>query len=183
MRLFLLILGIVFGVAGTLAYGVFVATDPAPTPRPVATHAPVTVSLDESFLTAIVQRNAVGAVGAPGVDVPRTQVRAEIVGDTIVVHAAVKVLDQTTNGTVTLRPELAAGGKLRIDVVNTNLGTIQLPGLDEAIAQQINERLHALLQGLPVVVTGVSVDPVRGLTVTGQVDLQQLESSSALSAR
>jgi uncharacterized protein YpmS len=175
VRLFLLLLGIVLGVAGTLAYGIFIAADPAPTPRPVATHAPVTVSLDQSFLTAIVQRNA---AAAPGVDVPRTQVRAEIVNDTIVVHAAVKVLDQTTDGTVTLRPELAAGGKLRIDVVSTNLGTIQLPGVDEAIAQQINERLHALLQDLPVVVTGVSVDPVRGLTVTGQVDLQQLENAA-----
>ena len=101
-----------------------------------------------------------------------------LAGTTFAVQAAVKVLDQTTDGTVTLRPQLAGGGKLRIEVVNTNLGTIQLPGLDETIAQQINERLHSLLRDLPVVVTGVSVDPVRGLTVTCQVDLQQLESAT-----
>ena len=182
MRLFLLVLGIALGVAGTLAYGVFIGTEPAPTARPVASHAPVTASVNETLLTAIVQRIAVGAPGVNGVDVQRTRVRAEIVNDTIVVHAAVKLFEQTTNGTVTLRPVLGSGGTLRIDVVNTNLGTIQLPGVDAAIATQINERLHALLKDLPVVVTGVSVDPVRGLTVTGQVNLQELENA-ALSAR
>jgi hypothetical protein len=181
VRLFLLVFGFVLGVAATLGYGMFVATDPVPAPQPVATHAPMTVSLDESFLTAIVARNAAETVAAPGVDVPRTQMRVEIVGQNIVVHAAVKVLDQPTDGTVTLRPVLDAG-KLRIEVVNTNLGTIKLPALDQVIAQQINDRLRSLLQDLPVTVTGVTVDPVRGLTVTCQVDLQRLESG-ALSAR
>lgn len=73
-------------------------------------------------------------------------------------------------------------GKLRIEVVNTNLGAIKLPALDQVIAQQINDRLASLLQDLPVTVTGVTLDPVHGLTVTCQVDLQQLETS-ALSAR
>ncbi len=181
VRLILLVIGFVIGVAATLGYGMFVATEPVPAPRPVATHAPMTVSLDESFLTAIVQRNVASAVAAPGVDVPRTQVRAEIVGQDIVVHAAVKVLDQPTDGTVTLRPVLDAG-RLRIQVINTNLGAIKLPAMDEAIAQQINDRLASLLQDLPVTVTGVTVDPVRGLTVTCQVDLQRLEQTP-LSAR
>jgi len=181
VRLFLFVIGFALGVAATLGYGIFVATEPVPAPQPVATHAPMTVSLDESFLTAIVQRNAAETVAAPGVDVPRTQMRVEIVGQNIVVHAAVKVLDQPTDGTVTLRPVLDAG-KLRIEVVNTNLGAIQLPGLDQVIAQQINDRLRSLLHDLPVTVTGVTVDPVRGLTVTCQVDLQQL-ASGALSAR
>lgn len=181
VRLFLFVIGFALGVAATLGYGIFVATEPVPAPQPVATHAPMTVSLDESFLTAIVQRNAAETVAAPGVDVPRTQMRVEIVGQNIVVHAAVKVLDQPTDGTVTLRPVLDAG-KLRIEVVNTNLGAIQLPGLDQVIAQQINDRLRSLLHDLPVTVTGVTVDPVRGLTVTCQVDLQQL-ASGALSTR
>ena len=181
VRLILLVIGFVLGVAATLGYGMFVATDPVPAPRPVATHAPMTVSLDESFLTAIVQRNAADTVAPPGVDVPRTQVRAEIVGQNIVVHAAVKVLDQPTDGTVTLRPVLEAG-KLRIDVVSTNLGAIKLPALDQVIAQQINDRLRSLMQDLPVTVTGVTLDPVRGLTITCQVDLQRLEQTP-LSAR
>jgi hypothetical protein len=176
MRLLLVVVGIVLGVLGTIAYGVFVPTEPMPAPQPVISHAPMTVTLDARFLTALVQR-AVGdgALQAPGVDVPRTQVEAELRDGLIVVHAKVEVLGQPTQGTVTLRPVLDAG-RLRIQVADTNLGSIELPALDELLETQINDRVGALLDGLPVIVTGVGADAAHGLVVTCQVDLDRLPS-------
>jgi hypothetical protein len=181
VRFVILVFGIVLGVLGTVAYGMFVATGPGPAPMPVATHAPVTVTLDESFLTALMQRaiaDAPAASSVPGVDVPKTAVRAELRGDLIVAHASVSVLGAPTEGTVSMRPVLR-GGKLAIDVVETNLGSIALPALDQVLDQQINARLKSLLDGMPVTVTGVGIEPGRGLQVIGQVDLEQLERSPA----
>ena len=179
MRFLLLLLGIVLGVAGTIAYGMFVATSEVPAPQAVATHAPMTVSLDERFLTAVMQRAVSdGTVTAPGVDVPRTQVKAELGNGVIVVHANVEVLGQPTRGTVTLQPQLDAG-RLRVAVVETNLGSIQLPAMDELVETQINNRVASLLDGLPVTVTGVAIVRGRGLVVTCNVDLERLDQSVA----
>lgn len=180
VRFVTFVLGLVLGVLGTVAYGMFVATGPGPAPMPVATHAPVTVTLDESFLTALMQRAmaAPAANTVPGVDVPKTNVRAELRGDLIVVHASVNVLGAPTEGTVSMRPVLRSG-KLAIDVVETNLGSIALPALDQVLDQQINARLQSLLDGMPVTVTGVGVEPGRGLSVTGQVNLDQLERQTS----
>jgi len=182
MRFLLLLVGVAAGVLGTLAYGMFVATPPAPAPQvvpqAVATHAPMTVALDERFLTAVMQRAvASGAVSAPGVEVPRTQVQAELRNGTILVHAGVEVLGQPTQGTVTLRPELV-GGRLKMDVAEADLGQIQLPALDQVLETQINERLQSLLDGIPVTVTSVGTDPARGLVLTCQVDLDRLENAA-----
>ena len=179
VRFVMLVLGIVLGVLGTVAYGMFVATEPVPVARPVPTHAPVTLTLDESFLTAVIQRAiADGSAGSmPGVAVPKTQVRAELKGDLIVVHASVEVLGAPTEGTVSLRPALRSG-RLALDVVETNLGSIALPAMDQVLDKQINARVQSLLDGVPVTVTGFGVEPGRGLSVTGQVDLERLEQQA-----
>ncbi|MBZ0230860.1 MAG: hypothetical protein K8M05_00790 [Deltaproteobacteria bacterium] len=177
MRFFLLLFGIVLGIAGTLAYAMFAATPPVPAPRPIIAEASMTVALDERFLTALVQRAvADGAVQAPGVDVPRTQVQASLGDGVIIVRASVEVLGRPTEGTVTLRPVLRDGG-LRFEVVKTNLGAIQMPAMDRVLEAQLDDRVRSLLDGLPVTVTSVRVEPQRGLIVTTQVDLTRLEST------
>jgi hypothetical protein len=177
VRFVLLLVGIVLGVLGTVAYGMFVATPPVPAPQPVITHAPMTVALDERFLTAVMQRAVSdGAAAAPGVDVPRTQVSAELRNGLIVVHANVKVLGQPTDGEVTLRPVLEAG-RLRFQVADTALGSIELPAIDQVLEAQLNDRIRSLLDGLPVTVTSVGIDPARGLVLTCQVDLDRLEQT------
>ena len=182
MRFLLLVVGIALGALGMVAYGMFVATPAVPAPQPVITHAPMTVALDERFLTALMQRAVMnGAVAAPGVEVPRTQIRAELANDRIVVRANVEVLGQPTEGTITLRPILDAG-RLRVRVVDTNLGSIQLPAMDELLETQINERVRSLLDGIPVNVTSVGLDPARGLVLTCQVDLDRLEQPAPTTA-
>jgi uncharacterized protein YpmS len=183
VRFVILVVGIVLGVVGTVAYGMFAATAPVPVARPVPTHAPVTLTLDENFLTALMQRAvADGAASTvPGVAVPKTQVRAELRGDLIVVHASVEVLGAPTEGTVSMRPMLR-NGRLALDVVETNLGSIALPAMDEVLDKQINARMQSLLDGMPVTVTGIGVEPGRGLAVTCQVDLERLEQTQAPAA-
>lgn len=179
MRALLFVVGIALGVLGTIAYGMFIATPPVPAPQTVVSHAPMTVSLDERFLTALMQRAvADGVVAAPGVDVPRTQVVAELRDGLIVVHANVEVLGQPTQGTITLRPVLDAG-RLKIQVAETNLGSIVLPAMDQLLEQQINARIQPLLEGVPVIVTGVGVDPAHGLVLTCQVDLDRLDAQAS----
>lgn len=179
MRAVLFVLGIVVGVIGMVGYGVFEGSGSVPAPQPLPAHAPLTVTLDANVLTALVQRAIADAPVAnmPGVAVPKTQVRADLHGDLIVVHASVEVLGAPTEGTVTLRPVLRAG-RLAIDVVETNLGSIALPAMDDVLARQINARLQPLFDGLPVTVSGVGVEAGRGLVLTCQVDLQQLGTAT-----
>ena len=179
------VVGLVVGVLGSVAYGVFVAQAPShaivsvPPAQPLPAHPPLTVTLDETVLTALMQRALATAPAAnmPGIDVPKTQVRAELVGDHIVVHASVEVLGAPTEGTMTLRPVVRAG-KLAIDVVETNLGAITLPAMDDVLASQINARLQPLFDGLPVTVSGVAVEG-KGLVVTCQVNLDAVGPSAA----
>ncbi len=175
MRFFLFLFGIALGVAGTLAYTMFVE-HPATTPvaQILPTDPPITVTLGESFLTALVRR---GALDTPGISVPGNALRAELADGTIVVHAAVEVVGQSTEGTITLRPKLT-GDHLAIEVVETNLGSVPLPAMDQMLETQINARVQSLLAGLPVTITGVTVEKGRGLIVTCQVDLAQLEQQA-----
>lgn len=175
MRFVIFVVGLVVGVLGSVAYGVFVAQAPshviAAVPQPpVPTRAPLTLTLDDTMLTALMQRAIATAPAAnmPGIDVSKTQVRTELAGDKIVVHASVDVLGAPTDGTVTLRPVVRAG-RLAIEVVDTNLGAIQLPAMDDMLAGQINARLQPLFDGLPVTVSGVTV-AANGLVVTCQVN-------------
>src|SRR5438445_10319816 len=56
VRFVIFLVGLVVGVAGSVAYGVFVPSGPVPEVQPLPAHAPLTVTLDESVLTALMQR-------------------------------------------------------------------------------------------------------------------------------
>lgn len=173
MRLLLFLFGIALGVAGTLGYAVFAHPAVEPVAQPLPASSPIAVTLGEGFLTGILQR---GVLDTPGVSVPRGSLRAELRDDAIVVHANVEVLGKATDGQAVLRPVLR-GGKLAIDVVDTNLGTLPLPALDDVLDRQINARINSLLAGMPVTITGVRVERDRGMTVTCQVDLDRLQAA------
>ena len=177
MRIFLFLLGIVLGVGGTLAYAVLANPgEPATASAPLPVNAPITVTLGESFLTAVLRRSAISPApgGAPGVAVPATALRAELKDGQIVVHATVDVLGKPTESTAIMRPVLR-GGRLAIDVVETQLGDLPIPALEGVLDEQINARLASLMQGMPVTFTGVNVTQAAGLVITCQVDLAQLE--------
>jgi hypothetical protein len=70
-------------------------------------------------------------------------------------------------------------GQLQIDVVGTNVGAIPVPQLQDTVAKQINARVHSLLEGMPVTITGVHVDREHGLTITCDVDVDQLKPISS----
>ncbi|CAN5913584.1 hypothetical protein BH11MYX3_BH11MYX3_17060 [soil metagenome] len=174
MRFILFVLGLALGIAGTLAYVLFAssAEPPPPVAQALPANPPLTVTLSEPFLTALVRR---GTVDPPGVSVPRTALRAELRDDTIIVHANVEVLGQPTESSTVLRP-LVRNGRLAIDVVETHVGSLPMPAMDQLLDQQINARISSLLDGMPVTITGVKVERDRGLTVSCQVDLDRLEN-------
>src|SRR4051812_41068186 len=167
MRFVLFLLGLAFGVAGTLAYAMFFA--PAAQPAlalPLPANPPVTLTLGQSFLTALVRRAS------------NTDLRTELKDGAIVVHANMEVLGQPTDGTAELRPVLR-DGQLQIDVVGTNVGAVPVPQLQDTVAKQINARVHSLLEGMPVTITGVQVDREHGMTITCDVDVNQLKPVSS----
>jgi hypothetical protein len=172
MRFVLFLLGVVLGVAGTLAYGLFVHPEPSvPAARPVLAEAPLTITLGERFLTGVVQR---AALDAPrGVDVPPANLRVTPRDGVLELHAAVEVLGNTTSGQAILRPVLR-DGRLVMDVVETNLGAFPIAAVEKVLEQQINARIGSLLAGMPVTFTGVRVDAARGLTLTCEVDLDAI---------
>jgi hypothetical protein len=93
----------------------------------------------------------------------------------------VEVLGRATESTATLRPVLR-DGHLAIDVVSTNLGNLPLPAMEQVLEKQINARLQSLLEGMAVTITGVKVDRGKGLIITGDVDLDQLEQTPPVQA-
>lgn len=172
MRFLLLIVGFALGVAASVGYVMFVANDDPPPPRPMPQDPPITVMLGERFLEGIIRKSAIKA--APGVEVSKTRLQIATRPDVIEVHTAVDVLGQTTEGKAVLRPILR-GGKLKVDVVETNVGEVPFPPMEQVIEEQINQRVSSLLSGLPVTITGVRVEPGRGVIVTCAVDLDRLE--------
>ena len=175
MRLLLFLFGIALGVAGTLGYAVFAHPAVEPSTQPLPANQPIAVTLGENFLTGILQR---AVLDTPGVTVPRSALRAELRDDTIVVHANVEVLGKATDGRAVLHPVLR-NGHLAIDVAETNLGTLELPALEQVLDKQINARINSLLAGMPVTVTGVKVEREHGLTIVCQVDLDKLNTAQA----
>lgn len=175
MRLVLFLLGLALGVAGTLAYAVFASpAEPATVSAPLPANAPITLTFSDSFLTAVLRRSVISSAGgAPGLAIPASGLRAELRDDVIVVHATVDVLGRPTESTAILRPVLRDGG-LAIDVVETNLGDLPVPGFENVLGQQINARLASLMEGMPVTFTGVKVTREAGLEITCQVDLDHL---------
>ena len=174
MRLLLFLFGIALGVAGTLAYAMFIngtAAEASVVAQPLPPNPPITITLGEAFLTGIVRR---AALETPGVSVPPTQLRTELRDDSIIVHANVDVLGQATDATATLRPVLR-DGQLRIDVVKTSVGTMPVPQLEQVLEKQINARVQSLLAAMPATITGVEIDHAHGLTITCAVDLDKLD--------
>jgi len=171
VRFILFLLGIALGVAGTLAYSIYMSpAEPVVPQAALPANPPITLTLGESFLTALVRR---GTVDTPGVTVPPTALRAEVTDQSIIVHANVDVLGKQTASTATLRPVLV-NGALKIEVVDTAVGEVAIPGMEQILEQQINVRLHSLLDGMPVTITGVKLVNGVGLVVTCEVDLDRI---------
>ena len=155
-----------------MGYVVFMATPEPPAPRPMPTDPPITVMLGERFLEGIIRKSAIKST--PGVQVSKARLRVSTRPDLIDVHTAVDVLGQTTEGKAVLRPILREG-RLKVEVVETNLGDVPFPAMEQVVEEQINARIGSLMAGLPVTITGVRVEPGRGVVVTGTVDLDRLE--------
>lgn len=170
MRVLLLVLGFALGVAATLAYATFANPSERPPATPPQRHPDLSVTLGNRFLSEIITRSVRETPGLGGTP----ELRVSLRDDAIVVDANVTVLGQRASGTATLRPTIVAG-QLRVDIVETSLGMLPMPPLQHVVERQINARIASLLADLPVVFTGARVDRTRGLTVTCQVDLAELE--------
>ncbi|HLL24945.1 MAG TPA: hypothetical protein VK427_22580, partial [Kofleriaceae bacterium] len=172
MRFVTFVFGLIVGVGATLAYVVFFAAPPSATATGgVLAEAPITIALGEQFLTGVFQRSPIAS--PQGVNVPPRDLRVVLGNETLELHATIDVLGRPTGGRAVLRPELR-DGRLHIEVTDSNLGTLPLGPLDRVLEEQINARLGALLAGMPVTFTGVTVDPARGLTLTCDVDLNRV---------
>ncbi len=170
MRLFLLALGFVLGVGATLVFAIFIRPTGTPVVRSLPAEPSITVVLGEHFLGEMI-RQAVRE--SPGMATAPTDIRVRLRSDTIVVHASVEVLGRRTEGTAVLRPVLKQG-RLRVDVVQTSLGAMPIPPLEQSLEAQINARIGSLLTGMPVTFTGVRVEPTRGLVLTCNVEVESL---------
>ncbi|MEO8705621.1 MAG: hypothetical protein ABI867_36660 [Kofleriaceae bacterium] len=169
MRFFVFVFGIVVGVAATLAYVMFEAPTPIQAPAALPNDPEITVTLGERFLTEMIRR---ASVDVPGVTVA-PDLRVELRDDTIVVHATVEVLGRPTEGTAVLQPRLR-DGHLTMEVIETNVGALPMPATEQVLERAINTRIESLLHGVPVAVTGASVDRAHGLTITCRVTAQHV---------
>jgi hypothetical protein len=169
MRLLLLLLGVVLGVAATLAYATF-ASSPSITPaEPLPADPQITVVFGERFIAELVRHAIAETPNAPTIELT-----TELRDDAIAIAARVDLLTGRAEGQALLRPILDHG-KLKVDVIETTLGAMPVPALEQLLERQINDRIRSLLAGMPVVVSGVRVDRMRGLTVTCRVDLDSLD--------
>lgn len=162
MRTLLLLLGVVLGAVAALAYVWFSADRSIRPAHPLADDPPISVTLGEPFLAAMVRLTPSQLEDAV--------VEAE--DGVFVVKGHARVLGQPAIATVTLRP-VVRNGELRIDVVRTEVGELPVP-MTVSIEQQINRRIRALLADLPVTITAVTVVRDRGVTITCRVDLEAL---------
>jgi hypothetical protein len=175
MRFVLFLLGLLLGVAGTLAYAMFAGAPAAQTvTQPPADDAPVTVTLGKPFLDGLLQRTV---LELPGVGATPADLHVELRDGTIAVLADIDVMGRNARGETVLKPVLR-DGRLRVEVVETNLGAIPLPAMERVIEDRINTRLRALLAGIPVTFTGVTVDHARGLVVACRVDPRVLDDAA-----
>lgn len=170
VRFLIFLLGLALGIAATLAVVVFSPARTVSPPRPLPEDAPISVTFGDRFLTSLVRHADLPA--PPGVTIERSELRVRLRDHDLVVLAGLTVLGSPVQATVTLRPVLR-DDRLAIEVVATDLGTMPLP-IERVLEDQINGRLAWLLDGIPVTVTGVAVERGRGLTVTCEVDVEQL---------
>ncbi len=163
-----LVLGFILGVAAAVGYLWLTGSEALPPGRPLAEHPPVSVTFGEPFLTAVIRRSVASAPMMGSI----TDLVIQVEPGAIVVKGNVEVLGRPSVATATVRP-VVRSGRLRFDVVSTNLGDLPVP-VEQMLEDQINTRVRALLADLPVEVTGVSVVPERGLVITFRVDLDQV---------
>lgn len=170
MRFLLLSLGFALGVSSTLVYATFASPSEVPVTAPLEQDPQLSLTLGEPLVAAIIER---AVAEAPGLGA-RPKLKISLRDDAILVDVGVEVLGQQASGTATLRPKIERG-RLRIDVVETNLGTLPIPPLEQVLEKQINARIASLLAGMPVTFTGARIDRTRGLTVTCRVDVASIE--------
>ena len=169
MRLFIFIFGIVVGAAGAIAYSLFYR----PAPRAVAVVAPaplpsepaLSVTLGPRVIDEVVRVAARDASTAA----PAHDVRTEVRNGVIVVEGELELLGQPSHASAVLRPVLE-GGQLRVDVVESSVGAMPVPMLEHVLEQQLDSRVRSLMDGVPITLTGVHVDPAHGVTLTADVD-------------
>lgn len=171
MRFLVFVLGVALGVAGTLVLLLFrapPAMPPAPTTAAPSSEPQLSVMLGEQFLTEVIRRSARDMeAGVAGVQI-EPDLRVELRDDSVVIHSVAEVLGQKTNATAVLQPVLR-DDKLRIDVVRTDVGALPIPAMENVLERAVNARIASLFDGVPVHITGVRVDRVRGLTITGDI--------------
>lgn len=162
----LVLLGAAIGAGAALIY---VAETAPLAPRATIAlpdHPPIQVSFGPAFLTALL-RDALRHEAPAFTDLVVT-----VRGGRLVARANVEIFGQRTSARVVLRPTLVAG-HVHVGVARVTVGTIEFP-LEATLDRAIDDRLHALLTGLPVTIAGLAVDPDRGLIVTCNVDLAAL---------
>jgi len=181
MRLVTFILGLLLGAAGAVAYMMFgmPARQPvvtAPLPKDPA----LTIVFGPGVVDQVIQRGAREAAAEASAHDVRTELRNGV----IVVDGEVELLGQTSHASVELRPVLRAG-QLRVDVAQPSVGAlpVPVPALEQILERELDTRIHAMLDGMPVTLSGVQVDPVRGVTVTGEVDPAALDQAVSAAAR
>ena len=160
MRYFLVfVFGIAVGVGGAIAYSSFATAQVTPPAAPVADNPPISVTLGEPFLTAIVQ--------SVPTKLDNVSVKAE--DGVLVVRGTANVLGQPAAASAKLRP-VVSGGALHVEVVNTELGELAVP-MEQLLETQLDRRIHALLADMQgVTITGATVTAGRGLVITCNVD-------------
>jgi uncharacterized protein YpmS len=170
VRFLILVFGFALGVGSTLVYSAFASPSQLPAPTPLETDPQLSVTIGEPLVAELIKRSV---AEAPGLAV-KPQIAVALRDDAIAVDASVDVLGRKASGTAILRPVIE-GGKLRIQIASTNLGSLNLPPLEAMLEKQMNARINSLLSSMPVTFTGARVDAQRGLTVTCRVDVASLE--------
>lgn len=171
--LLVLVLGALLGAGAMLAYFVFAGTPIAGPDEPLPKHPPITLALGVPFLQQVVER---AAEEAPDVGLSSKDIKVSLRDRDIVVTAPVTLVGKPTRASIILRPAIERG-TLKFDVVGSNLGGMPVPKIGELVDKEIDARIRALMNGLPIVVTGAKVDKKRGLVVTGSIDLAKLEAA------
>jgi len=170
MKFVVFLLGLVLGIAGTLAYATFAGSSRLPAPAVLEHDPQLSVTLGEPLVTELIKRSVEDAAGAGA----RPDLRVRLQDDAILLDADLDVLGRRGHGTATLWPAIK-DGKLRIEVAKASLGDLAMPALEQVLEKQINRRIRSLLAGMPVTFTGARVIAGTGFVITCRVDVASLD--------